>query len=99
MSRPTSPALVVQNAFSAAYAKEEARLGSLGAQVESLKLSRDLVYMKYNAGLVSLSEALDAEQQTLFAEQSLLTSEQTLSENLMAVYKSLGGDWTCCSTP
>lgn len=83
----------------AAYAKEEARLASLGAQVESLKLSRDLVYVKYNAGLVSLSEALDAEQQTLFAEQSLLTSEQTLSENLMAVYKSLGGDWTCCSTP
>ncbi len=83
----------------ASYAKEEARLASLGAQVESLKLSRDLIYVKYNAGLVSLSEALDAEQQTLLAEQAALTSEQTLSENLMAVYKSLGGDWTCCSTP
>lgn len=76
-----------------AYTKEEARLKSLSFQVEDLKQSRNLTQARYEAGLDSFTNLLDAQQQVLLVEQDLITSEQTLSEDLIAVYKALGGDW------
>lgn len=76
-----------------AYTKEEARLTSLQQQVDDLKQSRDLVKARYEAGLDSLSSLLDAEQQVLLIEQNVIASEQALSEDLIAIYKTLGGDW------
>ncbi len=88
----------VENALTA-YSNEERRLNQLKAQIDHLRTSRDLTAVKYQAGLDSYTDLLDAEQQVLFAEQTLISSEQSLSEYLMAVYKSLGGEWTCCATP
>ena len=82
-----------------AYSKEEVRLDYLKRQVEHLKDKRDLTDAKYRAGLDSYTYLLDVEAQVLFAEQTLISSEEALSQNLMAVYKSLGGDWTCADTP
>ena len=83
----------------AAYTQEEARLNELAAQTGDLKQSRDLTLSLYQAGLVSLSDLLAAEEQVLTAEQTLISSAQSLSVDLMAVYKSLGGEWTCSNTP
>jgi NodT family efflux transporter outer membrane factor (OMF) lipoprotein len=82
-----------------AYFQEEKRREYLKMQVEDLGKSFALTADLYQAGLVSFTNFLDAEQQVLFAEQTWLSSEQTLSQNLMAVYKSLGGDWPCSTTP
>jgi len=82
-----------------AYSNEELRLKQLSAQVDHLRQSRNLTEVKYRAGLDSYSSLLDAEQQVLFAEQAFISSEQALSEFLMAVYKSLGGEWPCCAMP
>jgi NodT family efflux transporter outer membrane factor (OMF) lipoprotein len=82
-----------------AYSHEEKRLRELSLQIVNLKKSRDLTEAKYRAGLDSYSSLLNAEQQVLYAQQTLISSEQSLSEDLMAVYKSLGGDWSCCTTP
>jgi outer membrane protein, multidrug efflux system len=88
----------VENALTAYY-NEEMRLKQLTAQIGHLKQSLDLTAVKYKAGLDSYTNLLDTEQQVLFAEQTLIGSEQTLSEFLMAVYKSLGGDWPCSAMP
>ncbi len=77
-----------------AYTKEEARLKQLAAQVSELQQSRDLTSALYQAGLSSLSDLLSADQQVLQAQQILISSEQSLSADLMAVYKSLGGEWS-----
>lgn len=82
----------------ASFSKEEMRLESLKRELTALKSSRDLTDAKYRAGLVSFTNLLEAEAQVLFAEQTVISSEETLSENLMAVYKSLGGDWICADT-
>lgn len=81
------------------YSNQQKRLKELRAQVKHLKESRDLTAAKYAAGLDSYTNLLDLEQQVLFAEQTLVSTEQSLSESLMAVYKSLGGDWSCSTTP
>ena len=82
-----------------AYSEEQIRLDRLGAQIDSLRESRDLTAALFKAGLRSLTELLDAEQQVLLATQTFISSEQALSEALIAVYKSLGGDWPCYATP
>jgi NodT family efflux transporter outer membrane factor (OMF) lipoprotein len=81
-----------------AYSKEELRLKSLSNQIDDLTEARNLTKALYTAGLESYSSLLDAEQQLLFAEQTLLTSEENLAEFLIAIYKSLGGDWPCSTT-
>ncbi len=81
-----------------AYGKEELRLKELKGQVEALSESTRLTRALYEAGLDSFSSLLNAEQQLLFAKQTLLTSEENLSEFLIAIYKSLGGDWPCSAT-
>lgn len=88
----------VENSLSA-YFTEAKRLLELEFRIEDLARSRDLAKIKYEAGLDSLSGYLNAEQRLLLAEQSYISSESTLSENLMTVYKSLGGEWSCCTTP
>ncbi len=75
------------------YAKEEARLNQLAAQVSQLQQSRNLTSALYQAGLASFSDLLSADQQVLQAKQTWIGSQQSLSTDLMAVYKSLGGEW------
>jgi NodT family efflux transporter outer membrane factor (OMF) lipoprotein len=82
-----------------AYMEEEKRLNDLENQVLDLIQSRDLTRALYQAGLRSLTDYLDAEEQVLLAEQSFISSQQFLSADLIAIYKSLGGDWTCSNTP
>ena len=82
-----------------AYFNEQQRLFRLEAQVEDLKRTRDLALIKYEAGLESMSTYLDAQAKLLIAVETTLQSEQALSQNLMRVYKSLGGEWSCCNTP
>ncbi len=76
-----------------AYTKEERRLKKLEEQLSDVKMSRDLIYALYKAGLRSLTELLDAEEQILNVEQTVVLSQQTLSQDLISVYKSLGGEW------
>ncbi|MES2273813.1 MAG: efflux transporter outer membrane subunit [Chlamydiota bacterium] len=81
------------------YSKETLRLQNLKNQVSALKESRDLTEALFKAGLSSLSTLFDAEEQVLLAELEEILSEQTLSEDLISIYKSLGGEWSCSSTP
>jgi multidrug efflux system outer membrane protein len=82
-----------------AYFEEQKRNHHYAQQVvadlRSLELTEDL----FNAGLADLSQVLHAESTFLAAKSSLIQSDQALTTDLIAVYKALGGNWQCTSTP
>ena len=83
----------VENALTA-YAKEQVRFRSLQRSVDSersaLTLSQDL----YKNGLVDFLRVLESERALYHAEDALIRSRRTVSEDLIALYKALGGGWT-----
>jgi len=59
----------------------------------------ELATQRYNAGLTDFLSVLDA-QRSLFASQdALVLSERRISENLVALYKALGGGWQGAPLP
>lgn len=76
-----------------AYYKEEERTHRYEKQVKASRRTYELTRDKYLSGLVSFSILLDADSALVFAENNLVDSQQSLSTHLVALYKSLGGDW------
>ncbi len=76
-----------------AYYKEEERAHRYEKQVEATRRKYELTRDKYLSGLVDFSALLDADSSLVFAENNLVNSKESLSTNLVALYKSLGGDW------
>lgn len=79
----------------AAYFNEEEREKSLGVIVEVNKRNYDLILDLYESGLGDYSQLLLAKQQWLISLNNLTDSQQALATDMIAIYKSLGGDWSC----
>ncbi len=83
----------VENAL-VAYAQEQARSGSLETSVKAqrtaLRLSQDL----YRNGLTDFLRVLESARALYQAEDALVQSQKAVSEDLIALYKALGGGWT-----
>jgi multidrug efflux system outer membrane protein len=76
-----------------AYDREQVRRRALHQAVESSQRAVKLATQLNSTGLVDFLNVLTA-QQTLYMSQSQLAiSEQTVSTDLVAVYKALGGGW------
>lgn len=82
----------VEDALSA-FAKEQTRYlslrNSVSAQQAALNLARDL----YQNGLTDFIRVLDSERSLYQAEDALVQSQAAISDNLVALYKALGGGW------
>jgi NodT family efflux transporter outer membrane factor (OMF) lipoprotein len=82
----------VENAL-VAYAKEQARNVPLRSAVASsrnaLAISRD----QYGNGLTSFLNVLDAERSLYQAQDTLVQSDQAMAQDLIALFKALGGGW------
>jgi multidrug efflux system outer membrane protein len=76
-----------------AYDREQVRRRALRQAVNSSERAVKLATQLNSTGLVDFLNVLTA-QQTLYQSQSQLAiSEQTVSTDLVAVYKALGGGW------
>ena len=75
------------------YAQEQVRRDHLAAAVDAARQAEVLARQKYQAGLVDFSNVLDAQRSLLSYQDQLATSEGTVTANLMALYKALGGGW------
>jgi len=82
----------VENALTA-YAKEQIRHQSLEEAVKSSEESLHLANQLYANGLSNFINVLDAERSLYQAQDALVQSDRTISANLIALYKSLGGGW------
>ena len=76
-----------------AYDREQARRVSLAGAVDANRRSVDLSNQLYQRGLIDFLSVLDAERALFLSEDALARSDTTVSTNLVALYKALGGGW------
>ncbi|HXI69817.1 MAG TPA: efflux transporter outer membrane subunit [Verrucomicrobiae bacterium] len=81
------------------YAKEQVRLRSLQDAVNASQKSLDTANKLYASGLTDFIHVLDAERSLYHAQDALAQSNRTISANLVALYKSLGGGWEIMAQP
>ena len=82
----------VENGLTA-YAKEQVRRRSLEDAVKSSQESLRLANRLYANGLTDFINVLDAERSLYEAQDALVQSDTTVSTDVIALYKSLGGGW------
>jgi len=66
---------------------------SMNDATQSLLESLTLTEEEFIAGVVQKQSVLQAEQQFINAQISLVEKTSTVSQNLVSLYKALGGDW------
>ena len=76
-----------------AYNAEQRRRGFLLAQVAQGRRALGLAQSRYRQGVSDFLEVLTAQRTVLAAEQQAADSQAVVSENLVALYKALGGGW------
>ncbi|CAI8793132.1 efflux transporter outer membrane subunit [Methylocaldum szegediense] len=73
------------------YFKEEARRQTLARAVEDQRESVRLSQLRYQEGVISFLDVLEAQRALYLADMELARSEAKASTELIAVYKALGG--------
>jgi multidrug efflux system outer membrane protein len=76
-----------------AYAKERTRHHALAASAEDFKRSQLLALDRYEQGYATYLDVLEAQRSLYAAQDSLAQSDQQLIDDLIAIYKALGGGW------
>ncbi len=76
-----------------AYRAEQTRRDALQRAVDQNRRALYLAQERYRQGLIDFLNVLDAERAVLAAEQQLADSTTTVSENMVQLYKALGGGW------
>jgi NodT family efflux transporter outer membrane factor (OMF) lipoprotein len=82
----------VANALDA-YEAEQRRRAQLEVAVRSGRAATELAQQRYTQGIADFLNVLDAQTRQLSAERQLSDSTATLSSDLVAIYKALGGGW------
>lgn len=77
----------------AAYSKENECRPSLAQAVEANRKAMEFARLRYDKGLSSFLEVLDAQRSLLSSEDALAQSRGAVNTNLVALYKALGGGW------
>jgi outer membrane protein TolC len=76
-----------------AFEAEQSRRGSLANAADSARNAAEMSRTLYASGLKDFLTVLDSERTELSAEDSLVQSDATVAENLVRLYRSLGGGW------
>jgi len=76
-----------------AYAAEQRRRSRLAEQAVQSRRALNLAQSRFRQGVSDFLEVLTAQRTVLAAEQQLSDSTATVSANLVALYKALGGGW------
>lgn len=76
-----------------AYRAEQSRHDRLAAQADQAQRALGLAQQRFREGLSDFLEVLTAQRTLLSAQQQLADSTTTISTNLVALYKALGGGW------
>jgi NodT family efflux transporter outer membrane factor (OMF) lipoprotein len=77
----------------AAYRTEQLRGRALGDAVTASREAVDLARQQYQQGVIDFLTVLDAERSLLAAENSLVQSDREACDDLVGLYKALGGGW------
>lgn len=77
-----------------AFVQEQDRRDALGRSVEALNGALDLVKTQYRRGLTNFQNVLDTERSLALRQDDLASSRGQVTQNLINVYRALGGGWT-----
>ncbi|MGA2244218.1 MAG: efflux transporter outer membrane subunit [Verrucomicrobiota bacterium] len=81
-----------ENALTA-YAKEQVRRTSLVQSEQASERAEELSTQLYQSGLADFLSVLDSERSLYVAQDALVQSDQIVSQDLVQLYKALGGGW------
>lgn len=76
-----------------AYTNEKIRYDALAQAVEANKRTLTLAKELYTNGIGNFLSVLDAQRSLYLTEDQLAASRSLISEDLVALYKALGGGW------
>lgn len=82
-----------------AYFEEQKRIKSFQEKVAADRRTWEITQGLFNVGLANELQVLEARKTLLASESSLVDSEQSLTGDLIAVYKAIGGNWNCADDP
>ncbi|WOJ90380.1 efflux transporter outer membrane subunit [Methylocapsa polymorpha] len=77
----------------ASYRAEQDRLKDLDRALAAARRATKLASERYDRGLTDFLNVLDAERQEFDLEQQHVVTRQMAAEQLVALYKALGGGW------
>ena len=77
----------------ASYGADQARLASLQTAVTASRNARTLARQRYQSGVASFIDVLDAERTEEENELSLAEATTAVSADLVQLYRALGGGW------
>jgi NodT family efflux transporter outer membrane factor (OMF) lipoprotein len=81
----------------AAYSADQARRGSLETAVTASRNARMLARQRYQSGVASFIDVLDAERTEEQNELALADATTAVSADLVQLYRALGGGWQSSS--
>ena len=76
-----------------AFIKERERRDRLVEAVDATERSVELVRTQYLAGLTNFQNVLDSQRSLFRLQDQLVASEGLVAQNLVRVYRALGGGW------
>ncbi|HZL35067.1 MAG TPA: efflux transporter outer membrane subunit [Tepidisphaeraceae bacterium] len=82
----------VENAI-VGYAQEQARHHELQRAVDANTRAVDLATQLYQKGLTDFLNVLESQRNLFASQDQLVQSERSLSSDVVALYKALGGGW------
>jgi NodT family efflux transporter outer membrane factor (OMF) lipoprotein len=77
----------------AIYGAAQQRLKDLNRALDAARRSTKLATERYDRGLTDYLNVIDAERAEFDLEQQYVVTEQTVAEELITLYKALGGGW------
>lgn len=77
-----------------AFQKEQRRMTALDAAATAARTAAELADNRYKNGLEDFETVLEAQRAQLTYEDQLVQSQSAVTQNLINLYKALGGGWT-----
>jgi outer membrane protein TolC len=81
-----------------AYAHDQARRDSLDTLVAENQRAVRIAQAEYSNGIIDLLDVLEVQRNLYASQDALAQATQTVSTDLVALYKALGGGWENSST-
>ena len=82
----------VEDAFSLLVQSDDRRY-EIVREIAELQRVRDLSEQSYAAGVIALTDVLDADRQLLAAKDDLAVARETAARAAVGSYRALGGGW------
>jgi len=76
-----------------AFEKEQRRMEALTTAAEAARAAEEIADDRYKNGLTGFESVLEAQRARLLFEDQLIQSRSAVTQNLIRLYKALGGGW------